>query len=301
MEFDAQWLYRDPEEAASVYRYTLELVRDDPRDILPTAVNYEALHYFPRGRPRRIMERRRGKPVYIAKEMKVRPRDDRLTSIPPNASVIATLARMSVGSFAQIAEDLRSVRVSIDGPESWLPDTDMVTHFYRDNRDLVVDISDKLQRFDLGIENMQLDRLPDGKWLLSFKHHGLDQDVVLLNESAGTRHLVREYPLLRFVLNAGHLAIMDALDSDFHTDLSVEILNWFRRKETNPNKAQLICSLHNLSVLDGLEKEEMFIVEKGPDGATRVHGARDVAGLRRESNLQKQYRSGIMGGLPSFG
>ncbi len=301
VEFDARWLDHGSGEAASLYRYTLELVREDPRSIIPTAVNYEALHYFPRGRPRRIMERRRGEPVYIAKAMKVRPRDDRLTSIPPNASVIATLARMGVESFAEMAEDFGNVRVIIDGPDSWMPDIDTVTHVYRDHQTLVDQISDKLQRFDLGIENMQLERLPEGKWLLAFKHHGLDTDVFLPNESAGTQHLVRELPVLRFVLDTGHLAVMDALDADFHTDLAIEILGWFRRKETNPNKAQLLCSLHNLSILDDFEKEEMFIVEKGPDGATRVHGARDVAGLRRESNLQKQYRSGIMGGLPSFG
>ena len=109
------------------------------------------------------------------------------------------------------------------------------------------------------------------------------------------------FPQLDLVLNAGHLAIMDAFDSDFHTELAAEVLDWFRRKETNPNDAQLICSLHNLSVLDGLEKEEMFIVEKGADGATRVHGAVDIVGVRRGGNLQKQYRSGVMGGLPTFG
>ncbi len=148
---------------------------------------------------------------------------------------------------------------------------------------------------------MEPHRLPDGTWLLTFAHRGLDMPVVLLNESAGTRHLVHMFPQLESVLYAGHLAIMDAFDSDFHTELAAEVLDWFRRKETNPNNAQLICSLHNLSVLDSLEKEEVFIVEKGADGATRVHGAVDVVGVRRSGNLQKQYRSGVMGGLPTFG
>ena len=143
--------------------------------------------------------------------------------------------------------------------------------------------------------------LPDGTWLLTFTHRGLDTPVVLSNESAGTRHLVHVYPQLHFVLGTGHLAIMDALDADFHTELTAEVLGWFRREETNPHGAQLICSLHNLSVLDGLEKEEVFIVEKSSDGATQVHGASDVAGLRRGGNLEKQYRSGVMGGLPTFG
>ena len=94
---------------------------------------------------------------------------------------------------------------------------------------------------------------------------------------------------------------MDALDSDFHTDLAMELLEQFRRAESNPHRSQLICSLHNLSVLDDLEKEEVFIVEKERDGATRAYGAREIAGLRRGVNLQKLYRSGALGGLPSFG
>ena len=161
------------------------------------------------------------------------------------------------------AQDIGNVQMNIVGSDPWRPDTETITRYYRQHEGLVGKVSDKLQRFDLGIENMVPQSLPDGTWLLTFTHHGLDTPVVLGNESAGTRHLVHVFPQLHFVLDTGHLALMDALDTDFHTELAVEILGWFRRKETNPNKAQLICSLHNLSVLEGLEKEEVFIVEEG--------------------------------------
>ena len=54
-------------------------------------------------------------------------------------------------------------------------------------------------------------------------------------------------------------------------------------------------------LLDDLEKEELFIVEKGPDSATRVHAAQDVSGLRRDIRLYPKYRSGVLGGLPKIG
>ena len=66
-------------------------------------------------------------------------------------------------------------------------------------------------------------------------------------------------------------------------------------------KSWVGSEMSKLSVLDGLEKEEVFVVEKDQDGVTRVHGARDVVGLRRDGNLQKQYRSRVIGGLPTFG
>ena len=301
VHFEARWPDHASSEKATLFRYTLKLGRSRPDILMPTDVRYEALHSFPKGRPRRIIERRGGKPVYIAKEMKVRPRDDRLAAIPPNASAISALAKMDVSFFPTIAQDIGNVQTNVFGPDLWRPDIESITRLYREDQSLVEKVSDKLQRFDLGIGKMVPQMLPDGTWFLTCTHHGLDTPVVLPNESAGTRHLVHVFPQLRFVLDTGHLAIMDALDADFHTELSAEILDWFRRRETNPNGAQLICSLHNLSVLDGLEKEEVFIVEKSSDGATRVHGARDVAGLRRGGNLEKQYRSGVMGGLPTFG
>ena len=208
---------------------------------------------------------------------------------------------MGVGLFPTIAQDIANVQTNILGPDLWRPETAAITQVYRNHQPLVEQVSDKLRRFDVGIGNMAPQLLPDGTWLLTFAHNGLDSPVVLDSESAGTRHLVHVYPQLHFVLENGHMAVMDALDSDFHTELSVEILDWFRREDTNPQKAQLICSIHNLSILDDLEKEEVFIVDKGTDGATSVYGARDIMGLRRTGNLQKQYRSGIMGGLPTFG
>lgn len=299
--FDARWLNSTSGQGASLLRYTLVLERNVPGNLAPTQVGYEALHVFPKGRPRRVFERRRGNTIFIAKEMKVRPRDDRLASIPANASAISALAKMGVGLFPTIAQDIANVQTNILGPDVWRPETGAITQVYLNHQPLVEEVSDKLRRFDVGIGNMAPQLLPDGTWLLAFAHNGLDSPVVLDNESAGTRHLVHVYPQLHFVLESGHIAVMDALDSDFHTELSVEILDWFRREDTNPHKAQLICSIHNLSILDDLEKEEVFIVEKGTDGATSVYGARDIMGLRRTGNLQKQYRSGIMGGLPTFG
>ena len=122
-----------------------------------------------------------------------------------------------------------------------------------------------------------------------------------MKESSGTRHVVQTFPALNFALETRGLAIMDALDNDLHADLVDEILSWFRREETNPHDAQLICSLHSLSVLDELEKEEVFIVEKDRNGTTGAYGVRDVQGVRRSSDLRKLYRSGALGGLPSFG
>ncbi len=300
VDFDAGWFSSRPEEPDSRCRYTLELRREGS-DLHPVKVVYEALHTFPRNRPRRILERREQGPVYVARELKIRRSDSRLVSVPANASVISTFAKFEVGPFPLVAADFMAVQRNIAGPETLRLDTELVTRFYRNNPELVSRLSDRLQRSDLGIEGMRVEPLPDGEWILVFDHQGLDAPVVLSNESTGTHHLVHVFPQLDVVLQTGQVAIMDALDAELHTELVVEVLRWFQRPQTNPYGAQLICSLHNLSVLDELEKEELFIVEKSRDGATCVNGAREVAGLRRTENLQRVYRGGALGGLPTFG
>lgn len=300
VDFDAPWWNSDPDAPNRVFRYTLELVRRT-QNALPDAVGYEALRDFPRGRSRRLMERRPHHPVHVAKELSIKPSDERLASIPVNASVLSTLSRMGVTKFSAIVDSLNQVQMNVSPIDPIRPDSETLARYFRDNPQVRDRIADRLGRFDLGIEGMNVEHSVDGKWRLFFPHSGLSVSIPLERESAGTRHAVQVFPALNFALETGGLAIMDALDSDLHADLVDEILGWFRREDTNAGNAQLICSLHSLSALDNLEKEEVFIIEKDRAGATQAYGVGDVQGVRRNSDLRKLYRSGALGGLPSFG
>ena len=300
VEFDAPWLLSGPDEPNRVFRYALELLRGTP-NYFPDKVGYEALHDFPRGRPRRLMERRGDGSVYVAREISIRPSDDRLASVPANASVLSTLSRMGVEAFSEIVGSLAQVQMNVTAVDPIRLDTETVTHYFRDNPEVKDRMSDRLGRFDLGIEGMDVQQWDDGKWHLAFPHFGLNRPIPFEAESAGTRHVVHVFPALNFALETAGIAVMDALDNDLHADLVDEILSWFRREDTNPGNAQLICSLHSLSVLDELEKEEVYIVEKSREGVTDAYSVRDIQGVRRSADLRKLYRGGALGGLPSFG
>ncbi len=300
IQCDAPSLQSDSGESKCVYRYTLELQRL-AKNLFPDTVGYEALHVFPRGRPRRLFERHMDRPVHVAKEMAIKPSDDRLASVPANASVLSTLARMGVETFSAIVNFLAQVQMNVSAPDPIRLPTETVIDYFRANPPVKDRISDKLTRFDLGIEKMDVQQWNDGKWHLVFSHSGLGWQIPYEWESAGTRHIVSVFPALNYALETGGLAVMDALDNDLHADLVDEVLGWFRRKDTNPGNAQLICSLHSLSALEDLEKEEIFIVEKGREGITEAYGVRDVQGVRRTADLRKLYRGGALGGLPSIG
>lgn len=299
VEFDATWLGAGNDSRRRRFRYSLELEREE--GFVPARVHREVLLDFPKGRPRRVVARHRDRPVYVAKDVAMRPGDERLSHIPDNASVISTLARLGVETFAEMAADLGAVQMNVTVMDPMQPDPDVTAHYYRDNPEVKDRVSSHLGRFDLGIEGMDVFQSRDGTWHMAFRHDGLAMPVAFENESAGTRQVVQAFPALNYALSSGTLAVMDALDSDLHTSLVIELLNWFRRADTNPHGAQLICSLHNYAIFEELEKEEIFVVEKSGQGATEAFGLGEVAGLRRSSNLQKQYRSGVLGGVPRFG
>ena len=140
-----------------------------------------------------------------------------------------------------------------------------------------------------------------GKRKRFFDHHGLDTPIPLRFESSGTKRLFHLLPQIGLAFRHSVPAVLDEIDGDLHVDIAGEILSWFRSQEVNPSGAQLFVSSHNVGLLDNLEKEEIFIVEKDSSGATRVHGAQDVQGLRRDTRLYPKYRAGVLGGIPKIG
>ena len=143
VEFDMSLSFLEPNGIDFLCRYRLTLERDGS-DIAPVRVGYEALHTFPKGRPRRVLERRGNEPIHVAAEVGLRPRDERLRAVPPHASAISALSWMSVPAFAEISQDIGGFLSNIGGPVPWKPDTETVVRLYRDHPELVTGVSNKL-------------------------------------------------------------------------------------------------------------------------------------------------------------
>ena len=300
IDFDANWFAEEDDDQFGLYRYTLELAHASNFPV-PTQVNYEALLVFPFRRPRRIFERRADESIYVSRATGIKPNSERLQFVRADASVISTLAKFNAERFVQICSDLSMIYSNSVGNELWKPDVEMTTRHYRNDAHLVTEASRRLPRIDVGIEAFSVDAASNNPQALRFKHKGLDWPLFFQQESAGTRSFVRLFPFINSALRNGGIAILDALDYELHPDLAAEIIHWFQSPETNPRGAQLFCSLHNVGVLRQLEKDELVIVEKGRDGATSAYGAWQVEGVRRSASLDREYRSGALGGLPRLG
>ena len=299
VEFETE-LFSPDLESTSICRYILELIRNKDSAGQSSSVGYEGFFLLPNGRPKKVFEKHEEEPVYIAKEFKTNLVNGQIPIIPSNASVISTLARVEIEPFLSLVKWFDKFGSNLFISDPWKSSDKWITRIYSDTPGLTEKISDVLPRIDVGIENMECFKYrnkPD----IGFNHRGLENPVNFVDESSGTRNLIRMFPLIHLALKSGNIVLLDNFDSELHPDLAAEIIRWFQSEEHNPHNAQLICSTHNTALLDSLEKEEVFITERSTEGATRVYGVQNIIGVPRTENLQNLYRSGVLGGLPNLG
>ena len=303
VEFEADGLIS--EGKPELLRYELSIERRDEGAVEKNEFRHEALLHFPKGRPRRLFERGEpGQPIYASREFGLRARDERLKAVRADASVISTLAMLNVPLAARIVEWLQNFltwSTNIAAYDTWSFDTDTIISMIENNPDRFEWIRSRIQCSDLGIRDVEIAELADGEKFVWFEHEGLDERIHIHFESSGTKRLFHLLPQIDAALRSTGLAVLDEIDGDLHVDIVGEVLSWFRSRESNPRDAQLLITSHHVGLLDDLEKEEVFFVEKDDSGATRAHGAQDVRGLRRDARLYAKYRGGMLGALPRIG
>ncbi|QSB15077.1 ATP-binding protein [Natronosporangium hydrolyticum] len=119
-------------------------------------------------------------------------------------------------------------------------------------------------------------------------------------ESEGTRTWFGLIGPVLTALQTGSIIVVDELDASLHPTLSAELLRIFRSTVTNPYGAQLVFTSHDTSLLNHLNRDEVWLTEKRRDGATRLGALADFAGerVRKSQNLENAYLHGRFGGLP---
>jgi len=294
IEFDGRFVENAP---LALSRYELHIGHEPTK--FGSEVSYESLSYAPNGKFRRIFERQRQE-FDFGREFGIRNGDPRIQSIRSNASVISTLAQLNHKLSSDLILSLGGLLTNIAGLDKVAEGLNNALSFYAQRPDLLHRLNRELSRLDLGLEEMKIHPGTTGP-IATFKHFGLDCDIVLGQESMGTRRFIEIFPLLQLVLDIGGLAVIDELDTDIHPLLVPELFRWFYDKERNPKGAQLLFTAHNPAILDELEKEQVFFSEKLTGRPTRIYGAREIKALRREASLYRKYLSGELGAVPHVG
>jgi predicted ATPase len=95
--------------------------------------------------------------------------------------------------------------------------------------------------------------------------------------------------------------VIDELDTSIHPLLLPEIIRWFYDPKKNPDGGQLWMSCQAASLLEELQKEEVFFCEKDRQGRSQVYALTDIQAVRRSDNLYKKYLGGVYGAVPRVG
>lgn len=131
--------------------------------------------------------------------------------------------------------------------------------------------------------------------------------VPALVESQGTQNLLKVAPVIHRALSEGGILLADELDGSMHPLLLLEIIKMFMDPQQNPKHAQLICTLHNVVIMDrrNLRRDSIWFVEKDDRGISEVYSLADVsingAKVRNDADFCKNYVLGNYGASPNFG
>jgi ABC-type dipeptide/oligopeptide/nickel transport system ATPase subunit len=168
-----------------------------------------------------------------------------------------------------------------------------------------------LLRFaDLGIGDVHMVEDEDARMSapsrrqLRLLHRVVDQEVPfdLSEESAGTQTWFALIGPTLSALRDGRVLLFDEIDASLHPRLSARLLDLFQDRETNPRGAQLIFTTHDTSLLGQLNRDEVWLTEKGDSGATTLTALAEYGGdkVRRSLNLEKAYLQGRFGAVPEL-
>ncbi|MBB5958691.1 hypothetical protein FHS29_005300 [Saccharothrix tamanrassetensis] len=170
-----------------------------------------------------------------------------------------------------------------------------------------------LRMADLGIDDVVIEgehfapaadggRDPGSRRRIRLVHRTADERVPfeLEDESEGTRTWYRLIGPVLTALRHGSLLLFDELDASLHPTLSAQLIGLFHDPKTNPEGAQLIFTSHDTSLLNHLNRDEVWLTEKTEKGTTRLGALAEFAGerVRKSQNLENAYLHGRFGALP---
>lgn len=128
-------------------------------------------------------------------------------------------------------------------------------------------------------------------------------------ESAGTNKIVHLSGPALWTLIHGGVLVIDEIEAKMHPHLTLDLVETFLDKTTNPNRAQLIFATHDSSLLTypNLRRDQIYFVEKNSWESTEIYSLSDFRYLngnglkeRPDSDKEKRYLEGRYGAVPVF-
>ena len=131
------------------------------------------------------------------------------------------------------------------------------------------------------------------------------KSVMLFKEggfnSEGTVRLLCYLGWILAALDQGRTIFIDELDSKLHFLVADYIIGLFNSIEHNPKNAQLICTAHNVMLMDeGLRRDQIYFTSKDKQGRSSLVSLADYNGVRKTDLFSKRYLAGFYADLPNL-
>lgn len=156
---------------------------------------------------------------------------------------------------------------------------------------------------DLGIDDISLSELGVLTSHTQYDDDGRETASVTFSmkesESEGTvKYFSLAFPILD-TLEHGKRLIVDEFGSRLHTLLITRVVSLFNTKMGNPNKAQLMVTLHDTNLLNNslLRRDQIWFTQKNGRGESQLYSLSDYK-VRSDASYEKDYLLGKYGATP---
>lgn len=274
------------------FEYVVELDRH--------AIRYEGLFHYPEKKRRRIFERE-GLALTLQRGLgSLSGTRELLTDRTLALSIARRFDEPVVSEFARY---LLSAQVLGQDPLWGRSDASNLESDFSTRRWLEADqarVLAMLRMADLGIDDVVVDKRRRQRVHLVHRTAGGTMPLDFDAESAGTQTWFALIGPVLAALRDGLLVLFDELDASLHPTLSAHLIGLFHDPAANPKGAQLVFTSHDTSLLNHLNRDEVWLTDKMDDGATRLGALAEFAGerVRKSQNLEKAYLHGRYGALP---
>lgn len=130
-------------------------------------------------------------------------------------------------------------------------------------------------------------------------------------ESKGTNKALHLSGPILWALKNGSVLVIDEIEAKMHPLITLDTINLFLSKETNPNSAQLIFATHdtNLLTYSDLRRDQIYFTEKNKWESTEIFSLSDFVYIgdkinskgekeRPDTDKEKRYFEGRYGAIP---
>lgn len=183
------------------------------------------------------------------------------------------------------------------------------------------DVAKLPDHLDKNITNL-LDKIPSGQIFETITSHQLyntqgntTTKSISWNldehESEGTKKALHlSGPIIR-TLSEGGVLVIDEIEAKMHPIMTINSINLFLNKATNPYGAQIIFATHDTNILTycPLRRDQINFVEKNNWEATEIYALSDFKYFDEINNselpdvdkIEKRYFEGRYGAIPTLG